>query len=105
MGSSPIEGTIYLIHFDQPYKHARHYIGWAKRLQPRIQHHKNNTGARLLQVINGANISWSVVRTWKGNRHLERALKNRHNTRLLCPICKEIRGTTTSVTTATATTN
>ena len=24
-------GTVYLLHFDQPYKHARHYVGWAAR--------------------------------------------------------------------------
>ena len=24
-------GTVYLLHFDQPYKHARHYVGWTKR--------------------------------------------------------------------------
>ena len=27
-------GTVYLLHFDQPYKHARHYVGWAQRQAP-----------------------------------------------------------------------
>ena len=26
-------GTVYLLHFDQPYKHARHYVGWTAERQ------------------------------------------------------------------------
>ena len=29
-------GTVYLIHFDTPYKHARHYTGWASDLERRV---------------------------------------------------------------------
>ena len=80
-------GTIYLIHFTQPYKHARHYLGWASNLSSRLQHHRQGNGARLMQVIRQAGISWSLARTWAGDRKEERRLKNWHNAPELCPIC------------------
>ena len=80
-------GTVYLIHLDQPYKHARHYIGWASQLKRRIAHHRNGTGARFLQVVNEAGIDWKVVKTWEGDRSLERRLKDRHGASRFCPVC------------------
>ena len=29
-------GVIYLLHFDQPYRHARHYTGWTEDLLDRL---------------------------------------------------------------------
>lgn len=80
---------VYLICFDQHYKHARHYIGFTdNNLEDRIESHRKGTGARLLKVINEAGIGWNVVRTWeKGDRKFERQLKNRKNSKQLCPIC------------------
>lgn len=80
-------GTVYLLHFDQPYRHAQHYIGYASRLSERIQRHKNGTGARLIEVITLQGIGFQVARTWHGNRTLERQLKNQHKHKALCPIC------------------
>ena len=42
---------MYLLHFDQPYKHARHYLGWAADLQARLDCHRAGRGARLLAVL------------------------------------------------------
>lgn len=81
---------IYLIHFDQPYHHARHYIGFVEdldHLMPRLMLHKQGHGARLMEVINNAGISWRLARTWQGDRTQERRLKNQKNTPRLCPIC------------------
>lgn len=79
---------VYLIHFDQPYKHARHYIGYADQLEQRIKHHKHGTGARLLQIVNQAGITWQVTRTWQGaSRSFERKLKNNKHSARLCPVC------------------
>jgi predicted GIY-YIG superfamily endonuclease len=80
-------GTVYLIHFDTPYRHARHYIGWTHDLDARIQAHHRGHGARLIEVINDAGITWRVVRTWPGGRDRERAIKNRHEAPRLCPAC------------------
>jgi predicted GIY-YIG superfamily endonuclease len=80
-------GTVYLIHFDKPYKHARHYLGYASNLKARLACHRANQGARLIQVIHAAGITWQVSRTWSGNRALERKLKNQKNGPRLCPLC------------------
>lgn len=79
--------TIYLIHFDRPYKHARHYMGSADNLQERLERHKAGQGARLMEVVCSNGIGFKVVRTWKGGRNEERLLKNKKNTPLLCPTC------------------
>ena len=78
---------VYLIHFSEAYKHARHYLGSASDLDERIERHRSGNGARLLKVITDAGISWSVVRTWKGSRLIERQIKRRKEAPALCPIC------------------
>lgn len=80
-------GTVYLICFNRPYKHARHYLGWAKHLEERIEHHRAGTGARLMQVVTEAGIDWDVVRTWEGDRHLEARFKRARHSHRLCPRC------------------
>jgi predicted GIY-YIG superfamily endonuclease len=79
--------TVYLIHFLKSYKHARHYLGYSENLDKRITDHLCGMGARLMEVITEAKIEWKVVRTWKGDRKLERRLRNRKEAPALCPIC------------------
>ena len=78
---------VYLIHFSKPYQHAQHYIGSTFDLDLRMQQHEAGQGARLMEVVTDAGIDWEVVRTWNGDRKLERQLKNLHNAPLLCPEC------------------
>jgi predicted GIY-YIG superfamily endonuclease len=82
--------VVYLIHFDQPYKHARHYLGYTTDLGARLDAHKRGEGARLMEVITEAGIGWRVARLWIGDcdRRLERRLKRRKNAPRLCPICQ-----------------
>ncbi|NUW30739.1 hypothetical protein HTZ77_04785 [Nonomuraea sp. SMC257] len=81
-------GTVYLLHFDRPYKHARHYIGWTSGdLSRRLRQHRNGTGARLMQVITKEGIDFVVARIWDGGRNLERSLKNRGGASRSCPLC------------------
>ena len=82
-----LTGTIYLLHLETPYKHARHYLGFSTHLKARLEHHRNGTGARFMQVVTEAGIPWCVARKWQGTRYDERRLKNRHNSAQLCPIC------------------
>jgi len=84
-----IPGTIYLLHLDEPYKHGRHYLGWAKNLESRLAHHANGTGANFLRVVNDAGIGWTLARTWQGDRYRERQLKNQGGRSRMCPICKD----------------
>jgi len=80
-------GTVYLIHFNGAYKHARHYLGFSENLDKRICDHLCGQGARLMEVVTLAEIEWKVSRTWHGDRGLERKLKNRHEAPKLCPVC------------------
>jgi hypothetical protein len=79
--------TVYLIHFNKAYRHARHYIGFTTNLDKRITDHLCGMGARLMEVITDAGIEWRVSRIWVGDRRFERRLKNRHNAPALCPVC------------------
>ena len=85
--TAPAPGTVYLIHFDTPYKRARHYIGWTADLDARLKAHRTGHGARLMEVIAEAGITWQLARTWDGGRTRERAIKNRKNAPRLCPLC------------------
>ena len=81
---------VYLIHFEERYKHAGHYLGYSADLEGRIRAHRLSRGARLLQVVNEAGIGWEVARVWEdGGRDLEQALKALHNAPRLCPICQQ----------------
>ena len=83
---------LYLLHFERPYKHARHYRGYTRGLLDRLACHRAGNGARLMEVVTGAGIPWVLARTWpRGTRTLERQLKNHNNGPRLCPICREER--------------
>ena len=50
-------GVVYLIHFDEPFQHARHYLGYTKNLDTRLAAHRAGSGARLMKVISEQGIS------------------------------------------------
>jgi predicted GIY-YIG superfamily endonuclease len=81
----------YLLHFETPYKHARHYLGSTQNLQARLMQHQSGTGARLMEVITQAGIRWHVARTWEGGRDVEQILKTQKNSPRLCPTCQQQR--------------
>jgi predicted GIY-YIG superfamily endonuclease len=81
------KGTVYLLHFSAPYKHARHYVGFTLNLPARLDAHTKGNGARLMEVIIDAGLSFELTRTWQGSRHTERSLKKRKNAPRLCPVC------------------
>ena len=83
-----IPGTVYLLHFDPPYLHAKHYVGWtAKDPEDRLTLHLNGAGSPLVRAVlnNGGTVS--IVRLWEGfDRHFERRLKD-HSSSRWCPKC------------------
>ena len=81
--------TVYLLHFERSYHHARHYMGYSADPPARLLEHKAGKGARLLEVINAAGIDYCLATTWPGDRSVERHLKRQHNGRRLCPICQK----------------
>jgi hypothetical protein len=81
-------GTVYLLHFDRPFSHACHYLGWAKPGSARIARHLMGKGSALTRAAYAAGVRFTLVATWEGTRADERKLKNRKNSRGLCPVCK-----------------
>jgi predicted GIY-YIG superfamily endonuclease len=84
-------GTVYLWHFTQRYKYAAHYLGFASNLRKRLAAHDRGQGARLLEVVKAAGISWQLARIWEGGREQERKLKKQKNSVRLCPLCKGLK--------------
>jgi predicted GIY-YIG superfamily endonuclease len=83
--------VIYLIHFDTPLSHARHYIGFVREddgLDARIAEHRSGQGARLLRACNAAGIGWRVVATFPGDRKAERRMKRWRCIARTCPVCR-----------------
>ena len=70
-------GTVYLIHFERPLAHARHYIGWTQDEEV------------LLAAVQAQGIPFRVARRWRGTRHHERYLKKQRHAPQFCPICSE----------------
>jgi len=81
---------VYLIHFDKPFGHAQHYIGYTDNLKRRMHDHELGTrGAKLLKAVREAGINFRVVRTWPdGDRTFERKLHNWKKSSCLCPVCR-----------------
>jgi hypothetical protein len=88
-GLSADSGFCYLVHFDEPYRHAGHYLGYTnlESVSERMKRHRAGEGARLLAVLNEAGIGYEVVRIWPGGRARERQLKKQHSP-ALCPTCR-----------------
>ena len=84
--SGPL-GVCYLLHFDHPYQHARHYTGWTDDLLGRLDAHARACGARLMNVISRAGIGFVLVRVCEGTRATERAIKNAGGAARYCPAC------------------
>lgn len=64
--------TVYVLHVERPFKQSAHYLGCTNTLIARIAQHRAGRGARLLEVIGEYGIGFEVVRTWPGDRTLER---------------------------------
>lgn len=56
----------YQLHLDEPYANVGHRLGCAKALQRRLAPHRSDDGARLIAVIAGAGIGFTLARPWKG---------------------------------------
>ena len=82
--------TVYLLHFDRPFGHATHYLGFAEphRLIDRLSHHRQGTGSNLCKHVAAAGIGWQLSRLWEdGSRTKERQIKNQGGKAGVCPLC------------------
>lgn len=92
------QGGVYLLHFDPPFHHALHYLGFAENLRERIAQHIRGTsrvGIVECAIKNGSKIR--VVCVWPGaSRRDERELKGLRNEkrkgslRQMCPRCLKL---------------
>jgi hypothetical protein len=83
-------GVVYLICFDRPFSHAKHYMGWTQNLGVRLLLHRAGRGARLMDAVTQAGIDWKVVAIYYGDRNEERRMKN-HGHGRRCPVCRGLR--------------
>lgn len=78
---------VYLLHFSEPFGHARHYVGYSDNIEERVALHMKGQGSRLCEVAVNAGITLMWVRTWVGaDRKFERNLHGRGKA-MYCPIC------------------
>lgn len=96
---------VYVLHFDEPLHHAKHYTGSCARqdVASRLDEHASGQGARLTEVLCELGIGWRVgaigLVTGPSCRKAERILKSQHNVARYCQWCsgratKRIPGTT-----------
>lgn len=84
-------GIVYLLHLNEPLKHAQHYIGWTSQPVPaRLSQHRRGQGAHFLKVAAEQGLKFELVAVWMGTRRFERRLKNRKNARRFCPLCQPV---------------
>lgn len=78
---------MYLLHFDRPYHHARHYVGFTTNLDQRVERHRAGRGSPLVQAASEAGIAFKVVRVWYNvTAQFERRVHHMQK-KLLCPVC------------------
>src|SRR5579862_2870322 len=80
-------GSVYLLHFDRPYHHARHYVGFTHDIGRRIVRHQNGRGSPLIQAVVEAGIKFKVARVWRNvTVRFERRI-HKMQKKFLCPLC------------------
>jgi len=79
----------YLLHFDPPFKHAKHYLGWAKKIASRVQKHQaGQSRARLTTAAAQAGVQMTLARTWPGATRIDEArIKRQGGLARSCPLC------------------
>jgi predicted GIY-YIG superfamily endonuclease len=90
MSKSTIVGSVYLLHFDRPFGHAKHYTGWAADVDLRIGEHMDGgvKSANIVRKAALAGIGFAVARIWPNKtRNDERSLKKQGGASRRCPIC------------------
>jgi len=62
-----IAGTVYVLHFDPAYRHARHYVAWtAGDVDAHPAAHLQGAGSPLIGAAVAAGVSIQLVATFPG---------------------------------------
>jgi predicted GIY-YIG superfamily endonuclease len=82
-----VEGTVYLLHFERPYRgRSQHYLGFTRNLTQRLENHRRGTACATTKLAFDRGIGFILARTWDGTPKLERAIKSQGVVKC-CPIC------------------
>jgi len=78
---------VYLLHFDRPYRHARHYVGFTTDLKRRLEWHRLGKSAALMTAIKNAGIGFTVARVWHNVTVAFERRISRTSIKRWCPLC------------------
>lgn len=82
--------AVYVLHFDPPYLHAGHYIGFTEHedVAQRLEEHLAGRGSPLIRaaVANGSRVEIAHVFV-NGSRGFERRIKNMGSAARWCRLC------------------
>lgn len=90
-------GRIYLLHFTQPFRHAKHYIGVTSlTVEARMARHRSSYGAKLLKMLLQDGGDFVVADVWEADSMREAFAEERRLKRLgggarSCSICAAAR--------------
>lgn len=82
---------VYLLHFDRPLRHARHYLGEATTESVRelaFDGFLPENRGPLLNAAIAAGIRFIVARVWPGDAAVRRRIRALGPPARLCPICR-----------------
>jgi len=85
--------TVYLLHFEPPYRHARHYLGAVEgvRLAERLAVHRAGRGASLTRAAIAAGCTLTLTRTWPDASFAREAqIKRQGGLSRVCPTCRAL---------------
>ena len=85
-------GEVYIIHFCKPWvtsdgRVLRHYVGFSKKLEKRLWHHRRGSGADFLREAIRRGIEFRLVVRFSGTKRDERRLKETGHIKNYCPCC------------------
>lgn len=85
-------GTVFLLHFNAPYQHARHYLEYtARTVEARVSDHRAGFAYRtvpLMLALHQSGITFDVARVWpNASKADEKRLRDLHDNPRLCPVC------------------
>lgn len=83
--------AVYVLHFDPPFRHAEHYIGFTEHpdVATRIHEHlKTKGGSPLVRAAVAAGCRIEIAHVFVGaDRKFERRIKNRADVSRWCRLC------------------
>lgn len=80
-------GTVYLLHIEPAYRHARHYLAFSTDPPARVAEHIAGHGSPLIRAAIAAGCAADLAAACIGTRALERRLKRWKGSAAFCPRC------------------